>query len=445
MARKAEITAPSRDARGTRDVAAALADPPRATLWASLTYALFTVVLGYGAFAGQFLVNARSDQYIAGYAFRDFAAQSLKAGHGIPQWNPYLMGGLPYIAAMHGDIFYPTALLRWILPTDVAMTWEFMIHLFLCGLFTYLFLRAWGFGFWSALLGGASYMLGGSIAGYASPGHDGKLFVSTMLPALLLALTRGVRDGRTWAWGAIAVVVGLALLSPHPQLSQYLLLAGGAFAIYAAFSHSPERGKLPTNVALTRLGFALGAVVLGMLASAVQYMPVIEYTPWSPRNGGHDWATATSYSFPIEETINWYWPQFSGILDNYWGPQRRPSPQRLFRRRRTRACWRSVRRRDSEIVPPILDWRWHRLTAVGIRRLHAVLSHRRRNHPGHDVLPRPEHDYLHHGILRRGSRRAGRRATADETSLGEVSARHLGRSGRCFRVYSQALVDTPRS
>jgi hypothetical protein len=296
-----------------------LTEPRHATAWAALVYAVFTMALGYAALAGKFLVNARSDQYIAGFAFRDFAAQSLKAGHGIPQWNPYLQGGLPYIAAMHGDIFYPTALLRWILPTDVAMTWEFIIHLFLCGLFTYLFLRAWGFGFWSALLGGAAYMLGGSIAGYASPGHDGKLFVSTMLPALLLSLTRGIRDGRAWAWGAIAVVVGLALLSPHPQLSQYLLLTGGAFALYVAFAEVPGHGKLLRNVALTRIGFALGAVALGMLASAIQYLPVMQYTPWSPRTGGHDWAAMTSYSFPIEETLNWYWPQFSGILDGYWG------------------------------------------------------------------------------------------------------------------------------
>ncbi len=100
---------------------------------------------------------------------------------------------------MHGDIFYPTFLLRMMLPTDIAMTWEFPIHVFLCGLFTYLFLRAWSFGFCGALIGGLAYMLGGSIAGYASPGHDGKLFVSTMLPLALLLLTRGIRDGRRWA------------------------------------------------------------------------------------------------------------------------------------------------------------------------------------------------------------------------------------------------------
>src|SRR6478672_9881632 len=154
-----------------------LAAPAHPRTVAAAIYALATLLLAYPALAGKFLINARSDQYLAGYAFRDFAAQSLKSGHGFPQWNPFIQGGMPYIAAMHGDIFYPTFLLRWILPTDVAMTWEFIIHLFL---------RAWRFGFWPSLIGGLAYMLGGSIAGYASPGHDGKLFVGALTPAGLL-------------------------------------------------------------------------------------------------------------------------------------------------------------------------------------------------------------------------------------------------------------------
>ncbi|HSU95685.1 MAG TPA: YfhO family protein, partial [Gemmatimonadaceae bacterium] len=310
----------------TSDVSAAqpklpeLAAPRYASAWASLVYAVSTMLLAYPALAGKFLINARSDQYLAGYAFREFAAQSLRSGHGFPQWNPFLQGGLPYIAAMHGDIFYPTFILRWLLPTDVAMTWEFIIHLFLAGLFTYFFLRAWNLSFWASLVGGLAYMLGGSIAGFASPGHDGKLFVSTLTPLGLLLITRSVRDGRRWAWGALAVAVGLAFLSPHPQLFQYFLLLAGSFSLYVAFADHPGVGKLPRDVAIRRLAFALGAVVLGIIIGAVQYWPaLIEYKPWSPRAGGHDWAIATSYSFPIEETLNAYWPQFTGILDNYWG------------------------------------------------------------------------------------------------------------------------------
>ena len=287
---------------------------------AAIIYAVATLLLAYPALAGKFLINARSDQYLAGYAFRDFAAQSLKSGHGFPQWNPFIQGGMPYIAAMHGDIFYPTFLLRWILPTDVAMTWEFIIHLFLCGFFTFLFLRAWRFGFWPSLIGGLAYMLGGSIAGYASPGHDGKLFVGALTPAGLLLVTHAVRDGRRWAWGAFAFTVGMTFLTPHPQLFQYFLILSGCYALYVAFADLPGRGKLPRDVAIRRIAFALGCVVIGILIGAVQFWPgLLEYKPWSPRAGGHDWIAATSFSFPIEETLNWYWPQFSGMLDEYWG------------------------------------------------------------------------------------------------------------------------------
>jgi hypothetical protein len=293
--------------------------PRFAVGWAALVYAAATLTLAWPALSGGFLVNPRSDQYIAGYAFREFAAQSLRAGEGFPQWSPYLFGGMPYIAGMHGDIFYPTFLLRMILPTDVAMTWCFLIHLFLAGLFTYVFLRAWGVGFYGSLIGGLAYMLSGPIAAYASPGHDGKLFVSTLLPLTLLLLLRFIRDGRRWALGALAITIGLAVLSPHPQLLQYLLLAGGAWALFLAFGAHDGASRLPRNVAFTRLGLALAAVVVGAVIGAVQYLPVFEYVEWSPRAGGKGWEHAVSYSMPIEELLNTIVPQFSGMFDMYWG------------------------------------------------------------------------------------------------------------------------------
>ena len=292
--------------------------PRFADAWAALTYLVATFTLAYPALAGRFLVNPRSDQYIAGYSFREFAAATLKAGQGFPQWNPYLFGGMPYVAAMHGDIFYPTFLLRMILPTDVAMTWGFVIHLFLAGFFTYGFLRAYGVGFYGSLVGGLAYMLSGPIAAYASPGHDGKLFVSALMPLALWMLVRLVRDGRAWAGGGLALTIGLAVLSPHPQLLQYLLLVSGAFALYLALSDQ-NGSALPRDVAMRRLGLALGAVILGAVIGAIQYLPVREYVPWSPRAGGKGWEHAISYSLPTEELLNAFVPQFSGILDNYWG------------------------------------------------------------------------------------------------------------------------------
>ena len=300
---------------------AAPANPaPRFALaWAALVYALGTLALGYPALAGKFLVSPHSDQYIAGYAFREFAAQTLRTAGHFPLWNPYLFGGLPYVAAMHGDIFYPTFLLRMIMPTDVAMTWGFIIHIFLAGLFTYVFLRGLGYGFYGALVGGIAYMMSGQIASSVSPGHDGKLFVSALFPLGLFFLHRGIRQGKNWAFGAFALIVGLSVLSPHPQLLQYMLLASGAYALFLAFA-TLDGVKLPRTIALQRLGVALIAVIIGLAIGAVQYLPVREYVKWSPRAGGlGDYATATSYAWPPEELLNVYLPQFSGMLDYYWG------------------------------------------------------------------------------------------------------------------------------
>jgi len=138
------------------------------------------------------------------------------------------------------------------------------------------------------------------------------------LPVSLLVLTWCMRDGKKWAWGAFAIVIGLAVLTPHPQLLQYLLLACGAWGVFLAFGGVGAE-KLAQPVAIRRLALALAAVLIGGAIGAIQYVPVREYVSWSPRAPGFGYQTATTFSFPIEELINTYLPQFSGILENYWG------------------------------------------------------------------------------------------------------------------------------
>ena len=293
--------------------------PRFASAWAALAYAVCSLSLAWPALTGQFLVNANSDQYLAGYAFREFAASFMRANGSFPLWNPYLQGGMPFVAAMHGDIFYPTFLLRLILPVDVAMSWGMVGHFFLCGMATYWFLRVAGrLSFFGALIGGVAYMMTGFVSSLLSAGHDGKLFVNALFPVTLIVLTWAMRDGKRWAWGVLAMIVGLAILTPHPQLFQYLLLGAAAWALFLAFGSTGAR-RLDTRTAFTRLGLALGAVFVGVAIGAIQYLPVAEYAAWSPRAGGRDYAFATSYSFPIEELLNLYLPQFSGILNDYWG------------------------------------------------------------------------------------------------------------------------------
>lgn len=256
--------------------------------------------------------------YIAGYSFRLFAADWFKETGSIPQWNPYLYGGLPYIGAMHGDIFYPTAWLRWIMPVDLAITWGMALHFVLAGWFTYRFCRSLGLSWGAGVIAGVAYQLTGIVASQMSPGHDGKLFVSALTPLGFWVLLAAIRHGRLWAYGAFAFVVALSILG-HYHMAYFLLIAYGLWALYLAF-WDPERAR-ETNPWRV-IGLATGAVVVGVGITALQVLPFFHYIPFSPRAEGapdQGWAFATTYAMPPSEIFTLLLPEFNGVLDHYWG------------------------------------------------------------------------------------------------------------------------------
>lgn len=289
-----------------------------AVLRAAIVYALCTLALGFQAVAGRFLVSSSSDQFSTGYAYRHYGAEVLRTTGEFAQWNPYILGGIPYVAAGGaGDVFYPTFILRWLLPVDVAITWSFLVHLFLAGLFTFGFVRALGFAFWPALFAGVAYMMSGQVASLVSPGHDGKMYVSALAPLLLWMIVRAVRDGRPWAWGMIALVTGLAILTPHNQMVYYLALLAIPFTIWVALRGSDE--ALAKPIAARRIIIAGAAAALGVGVAALQFLPFYAYLDYAARGVARGYEYATSYSMPPEEMLNFYLPHFSGILDAYWG------------------------------------------------------------------------------------------------------------------------------
>ncbi len=291
--------------------------PRHPALLAVLVFLLAAASLCWPMLAGRFLVG--DDQYVAGYGFRLFGAEMFRQTGRIPEWNPYLFGGLPYIAAMHGDIFYPTAWLRWFLPTDTAMNLGFFSHIVLAGATMYAFLRALRVSWTGALVGGLAYELTGIVASLVHPGHDGKLFVSALAPLMLLALLRAIRHRRLSGYGMFAITVGLAMLSPQYQMAYYALVASAIWTVYLGF-FDPER---PAGTRWpVPLGLALGAVILGLGIAAIQILPFLAYIPYSPRGAGGPstgWQYATSFSMPPVELLTTVLPQFNGVLENYWG------------------------------------------------------------------------------------------------------------------------------
>ncbi|GIW51098.1 MAG: membrane protein [Gemmatimonadales bacterium] len=271
--------------------------------------------------AGRILINPYSDQRLV-YPFRKLAVEYWKRHGDAAPWNPYIFGGMPFAANVtNGDTFYPLGILpRLLMPVDLGITFGFLLHLVLAGGFMFLLLRAWKLEWGPAFIGGAAYMFTGQLISLVTAGHDGKLAVSALLPLALLCLYRAVSRG-SWRWYlGFGGVVGLSLLSPHVQLTYYLLMAAGFFWLFmVALS-----GERPASHGWLRSGLLFTAgLIAGFALAGIQLIPFAEYIGYSPRGApgstSTGWEYATSWAMPPEELLNVVWPTFSGMLENYWG------------------------------------------------------------------------------------------------------------------------------
>jgi hypothetical protein len=228
---------------------------------------------------------------------------------------------MPYVAGMHGDIFYPTAWLRWLLPLTSATNLTFGGHIVLAGVSMYALLRGLKLSWTGAVAGGLAYQLSGIVASMVHPGHDGKLFVSAIAPLLLLGLLRGIRERKLAGYGMAALAVGLSLHG-HPQPGYYLLVAAGLWTGFLVFwDEQRPQGRARYHA----LGWSAVAVLLGIGIYAVQLLPLLAYVPYSPRGAGGPsggWEYATGFAMPKAELFTTFYPQLNGMNEAYAGTNR---------------------------------------------------------------------------------------------------------------------------
>ncbi len=301
-------------------------DPEKSPWFVPLVFIILfiaTVILFADfVFSDQMLYG--SDTLQAGYAFRSFYVDYFHEHFSVPQWTPANFGGMPYVEAFHGDIFYPFSALKFVMPLKRALGWTLLLHVFFAGVFMYLAARQFKLSKVPALLSGIAYMFAAYLVSMVAPGHDGKIFVTTLFPLMMLFLERGLEKKPFINFSFLGLVIGLMLLTPHPQMSYFSLWA---MSFYAAFRlillWIKKKSFLPVIRPAVLIAYA---VVIGLLFSAIQFYPGYYYTThFSPRadsKKGWDWAT--SWSMHEEEAMNILIPEFSGTASEkattyYWG------------------------------------------------------------------------------------------------------------------------------
>ena len=275
-----------------------------------------------------------TDVLALGYYARHFYAEMVRSGT-FPMWNPYVFGGLPFVDAMHGDIFYPTTVLKFVMPVHRAMGWKIVLHVFLAGVFAYGWLRHLRIGRLIALFGGVTYMLAPVMVTLVYPGHDGKLFVSALTPLALWVTDWAMVRGSVWRFATLALVVALLIYTAHMQLAYYTVWAIAILAVYrlieARRTAQASTGTLARRFVLFGLAGVIGALGIG----AMQLWTPLRYlTKYSQRveksieaESESAYARATSWSLHPEEAFALIVPEFVGAnlntargpIQTYWG------------------------------------------------------------------------------------------------------------------------------
>jgi len=269
-----------------------------------------------------------TDALEASVMFKSFYVSFVKQFHQIPMWNPYLYGGLPYVDAMHGDTFYPLAILQFFLPIHRALGWKLVLTVFLAGLFSYLCLRTFNFNRMVSFLGALAYMFSANLVSFVYGGHEGRMYIISILPLLFLFVEKGLNTKKIIYYLGLGLSIGLLILANHPQLAYYALWALGLYFIFRLGLKLKEtkEGSFIQKVKpiVSQVLLFVLAVMVGLLFALVQILPPTIYVnKYSPRAGGKGYEYATSWSAHPEELVSQVIPEFAGLNvqdeNTYWG------------------------------------------------------------------------------------------------------------------------------
>jgi hypothetical protein len=240
------------------------------------------------------------DQVTQFEPWREYARKEVRAGR-IPWMDPFQGGGLPLIGNLQSAVFYPTELLSYALPRNMASLAGVMLRLLCAALGTFLLLRALHVSVGVAWLGGMMFALCGFNIVWLGHPHTNS---SILLPWLMLLLLRSSRQPlavRNFVW--IAILVALLIFGGHPGTIMHVLLASAAFAVFVLLRRRTGRLRLSA--------FWTGAAFAGMLLAAVQLVPFVQYLSTSAGLQMRSTSGVAAFT-PIRVLLTWLVPNAFG-------------------------------------------------------------------------------------------------------------------------------------
>jgi len=251
---------------------------------------------------------AHSDLATIHWPKASLQAESVRDHRQWPLWSPRIVGGMSLAANPLAMSFYPLSLLFLVLPMGPAFNLLWIVHFWLAGAGTYLWLRrAVNVSGPAAMLGALTFAFTGKMAAHMAAGHVTLIAAVAWLPWALYFADRAVTRHSVPA----ALLAGTAMAlqaTTHSQIflyTVYLLLAYGLVAVMG-----PDVGRQHRNRAYSMGLLVLAFVAAGLLA-AVQLLPLVEIAPYSNRALSAEEATAQALT-PVQWLVGLLLPTGQG-------------------------------------------------------------------------------------------------------------------------------------
>ncbi len=278
----------------------------RSNFGSFLFLALFVFTLLPPLFFGKTLYWGDISLYFT--PMQGFAQQSLKHG-ALPLWNPYILSGQPFLGNPQMSLFYPTSALLFFFPGWIALNITVILHAYLCGLFSYLYLIRHTSGRLPALAGACIYMGSGCLLGRLQ--FPPVIQTAAYFPLLILLVERLVEvptpGNRHKCFLGISFTSALTILAAHTQTAYFMFLCTALYfftliLVKACDSNNkggsnrldflrmalkkrfkPLKEGLEATQALINLKIFVCALIVGVLISSAYLLPTLQLLGSSPR------------------------------------------------------------------------------------------------------------------------------------------------------------------
>ncbi|NPV13713.1 YfhO family protein [candidate division WOR-3 bacterium] len=247
------------------------------------------------------------------YPFHFFLFKNLRQFN-LPLWNPYMFAGMPFLADIQTQVFYP---LNWLFAfiANTNQNYVFwlvelkcIIHLFLGALSFYLLMRELKLSRYSGVLAGITFGFSGFMVSHII--HLTIISTFAWFPLILLFFYRTLFQRRLLDASATALSLGLANLAGHPQMTLHIVYALCLlFILYLLFNWRSELPYLFKN----HIPLFLLTIFLGFAISAAAYLPAYRYSIHTVREM-MTYAEATETSLPPWFFITILIPKFFGSI-----------------------------------------------------------------------------------------------------------------------------------